>query len=161
MSVVVSDTSPIVALCHLQLSDLLERRFGSVLIPPAVDRELASPNWRAIVAPFRQRRGVRVQAPVDRGAVDRWTDILDAGEAEAIALAMEVGAIAVLMDERAGRVVASRVGLNTIGVLGLLLQAKRDGMVGELRPLIAQLRDKLKFHLSVSLEVDVLRQAGE
>ena len=86
---------------------------------------------------------------------------LDPGEAEALALAEEIRAEAVLIDEAAGRRVASRLGLPVLGTLGILLRAKQWGICGELRPLLDELQGELHFHISAGLRNDILHQAGE
>ena len=78
---------------------------------------------------------------------------LDPGETEAIALALELHATLVLMDERKGTQAARALGLTTIGVFGLLLDAKRQGMVDALMPLVDRLSSDLRFFVS-----PVLRQ---
>ncbi len=62
------------------------------------------------------------------------------GEAEALALAVEVHADAVLIDEAAGRALARQRGLLPLGVLGILLRAKQQNLVGPLGPLLDRLR---------------------
>ena len=84
MRVVISDTSPVVALNHLGLVDLLHEFFGTVLVPPAVWQEL---RQRGIVPPGF----ITSQAPTDRAQVDELAIELDLGESEALALAVELG----------------------------------------------------------------------
>ncbi len=86
---------------------------------------------------------------------------LDPGEAEAIALALELSAGLVLLDERDGRNAAERCKLNVTGVLGVLLRAKRDGQIERVRPEIEALRTCARFFLSAQLEREVLEVAGE
>lgn len=160
MSIVVSDTAPIRALDHLRLLDLLETLFGEILIPPAVVTEL-KPRPRFAPIMVSEIAFLRVVAPGDRGAVDQLRRTLDPGEAEAIALAIEVGADTVLLDESAGRAIARQRGLLPIGILGVLLQAKRQGFVDSIRRLLERLEVELGFFISPDLRHEVLKIADE
>jgi uncharacterized protein len=82
------------------------------------------------------------------------------GEREAIVLAIEIGADAVLIDERAGRQVAEQAGLKVIGPLGLLVEAKRAGHVTTIRGELDKLLET-SFFLGPQLYDQVLRMAGE
>jgi predicted nucleic acid-binding protein len=161
MAVVVSDTSPIRALAHLQLIDVLAKLFHDVLVPPGVASELSEPpgSFRRIdlnAFPF-----LSVRAPSDESRVKELCQELDRGEAEAVALAQEVGADAVLIDEKTGRIVARRLGLAPLGTLGILLRAKNQGLCKEIRPLMAVLQSELRFFISPALRAEVLKLAGE
>jgi hypothetical protein len=90
--IVVSDTSPISNLVQIDQSSLLQRLFGEVIIPPSVERELRVEHTE--LPAF-----VQVRTPSSRELVDQWADQLDIGEAEAIALAQELGADRLLIDE--------------------------------------------------------------
>ena len=135
-SLVVSDTSPIRALAHLNQLGLLARLFGQVLVPPAVEVELASPPAGLPKVNVRTLQGVQVRAPQNRQRVLEFMQTLDPGESEALALALEIHADALLIDEAAGRAMAQEVGLRPIGVLGILLRAKQRNLIPELRPLL-------------------------
>lgn len=86
---------------------------------------------------------------------------LDKGESETIALAVELKADLILLDEKDGRQMAQRFGLNMAGVLGVLLEAKKKNLVGELRPQLDALRQSAGFYLSEGVYQQVLRLAGE
>ena len=86
---------------------------------------------------------------------------LDAGEAEAIALAQEVKADVVLLDERDARRVAMRLGLNVLGTVGLLIEAKRAGRLSSVREQLDALQNQAKFRLSRRLYERALRESGE
>jgi predicted nucleic acid-binding protein len=86
---------------------------------------------------------------------------VDAGEAEAIALAVELNAGAILMDEQEGRALASQTGIRVTGVLGVLLHAKRSGQIASIRREIASLREKARFFVSGSMEAKIIAAAGE
>ena len=77
---------------------------------------------------------------------------LDPGEAEAIALALEMSADLILMDERDGRSAAERAGLPVTGVLGVLLRAKNEGQIQLIKPEVDALRTRARFFLSARLQ---------
>jgi predicted nucleic acid-binding protein len=150
---IVSNSSPLIALARIQRLDLVSAVLRSILIPPAVAGEIepsipALPAWVSVRVPSSQR-----PPPTSHGR-------LGDGEREAIALAIEVGADAVLMDERAGRQVAEEAGLKVIGTLGLLLEAKRAGHITTIRAELDKLLET-SFFLSPQLYDQVLRMAGE
>lgn len=146
---------------HLELGHLPAAIYSEVLVPPAVVAELVIPVPG--LKPFHTASvaGLRVVAPSNGALVAELRMSLDPGEAEAIALAMEVHASAILIDERAGRQAALRKGLTPIGVLGLLARAKHDRLVAAVAPLITRLEKELSFRVSASLREAVLRAAGE
>ena len=137
MSVVVSDTSPLHYLILCGAESILPSLFRQVVIPPTVFRELQQPNtpppvrqWAASLPAW-----VALQSPK---TVNLKLDV-DAGELEAICLAQEIQADAVLMDDRAGRSAAIHCGLAVVGTIGLLEQAAARGLI-ELPTALARLR---------------------
>ena len=161
MTVVVSDTSPIRALAHLDLLPVLHALFGKVLVPPAVVRELLDPPDRFVSLVIADYSFLEACSPADTGLVGRLRQTLDLGEAEAIALACEVRAEALLIDEAAGRGVARQMGLLPLGTVGLLLRAKERGLCGDIGPLLDRLRSELRFFISDSLFAKAVCWAGE
>ena len=136
MSVVVSDTSPLHYLILCGAETILPRLFHQVIIPPTVFREMQQPNTPSPVREWARKlpAWVAVQSPKTLNlALD-----VDAGELEAICLAQEIHADAVLMDDRAGRNAAIQCGLAVVGTVGLLEQAAARGLI-ELPPTLARL----------------------
>jgi uncharacterized protein len=86
---------------------------------------------------------------------------LDIGEAESIALALEAKAEVLLMDERLGRETAEHLGLRYIGLIGILVQAKRSGLIDRVEPLLNALRTQAGFRIRGELYVRVLEDEGE
>ena len=84
---------------------------------------------------------------------------LDEGEAEAITLAKERN-LPILLDERKGRRIAKSLGVRVEGSLGLLVRAKRRGLVSSVRELIKRMLLR-GYYLSRELIEEVLRMAGE
>ncbi len=137
MSVVVSDTSPLHYLILCGADGLLAQLFEKVVIPPTVYAELQHASTPTMVQEWIRAMPawVSVQKPT---ALDASLNV-DAGEQEAICLAREIRAAAVLMDDRAGRRAAEQCGLSVIGTLGLLEQAAVRGWI-DLPKALEQLR---------------------
>jgi predicted nucleic acid-binding protein len=161
VAIVVSDTSPIRALHHLALLDLLKDVYGKVYLPDAVAEELRNPSLRFGSFNATAFAFLVIESPLDLERVAVFQKRLDAGEAAALALALERNADYVLLDERAGRRIAQELGFNVIGVLGVLSEARRRGLVPLIAPLILRLQSEMSFHLAPPLVAEVLRLAGE
>lgn len=150
--IVVSDTSPLIAFEQLGRAELLARLFSKVLIPPAVRQE----TFKTLPLPVWIEEHPLSQ-PLSALAL-RWR--LGAGEREALALALELQADLLLMDELPGRRAAISLGLKVTGTFGVLLRAKENHLLFAVKPLIEQLL-ALGFHADKDLVARVLQSAGE
>jgi predicted nucleic acid-binding protein len=122
----VSDASPLIVFHQIKRLELVRAVLREILIPPAVASEIAPslgdpPPW------MRVSEMPSVREPVSWGAA------LDRGEIEAIALALEVSASQIVLDDRPARRTAEQLGLFVVGSLGLLLEAQRRGFIGTVR----------------------------
>lgn len=104
---------------------------------------------------------MEIQSVQNRELVDELGTRLNIGEAEAIALAVEVKAIRLLIDQRLGRQAAKDLGLKITGVLGILLLAKRQKLITAVKPIMNDLVIQANFRMSSQLYADVLNAAGE
>jgi predicted nucleic acid-binding protein len=160
--IVVSDTSPLTNLAATGQFDLLRQLYGHVHIPVGVWEELNAQGKR-----WPGADAVSEAAWIERHAVQNQSLVtalrrdLGRGEAEAIALALEVKAAFVLLDEREGRHAAQHLGLSVVGVVGTLLHAKAQGFVPALRPCLDALRQSAGFYLSDSVYFAALAAADE
>ncbi len=161
MAAIVSDTSPIRTLNHLGRIDWLQSLYKEIWIPPAVVAELEHPPSRLSPIPVSSISLLQIRAPVSAARVHELLVSLDRGEAEAIALAEELHADLILMDELDGRETAQRLGIPVTGTLGILLRAKQQGLCPEIRPLLGQLQSEINFFIAPSLLASVLKTAGE
>ena len=160
---VISNASVLIGLSSIGMLLLLRERFPEgILVPEAV--------WREVVDEGAERPGARevsaanwikVQKVKDKRMVGLLRAELDEGEAEAIALAHEVGAYVVLLDERDARRAAMRMGRKVLGTVGILLWGKQTGKLVSLREQLDAMRSQGKFRISQRLYDRVLREAGE
>jgi predicted nucleic acid-binding protein len=100
-----------------------------------------------------------VKSPANRTTVDAFRLLVHEGEAEVIALAAESG-WRVILDDRKARRLAARLGLKVIGTVGVLLRAKRSGIIPAIEPFITSL-ERAGFRMDTDLKVEALRLAGE
>lgn len=163
MATVVSDTSPIRALAHLNHLDLLYTLFGQVLVSPAVRHELLQPPPTMSIVDVGSFSYLHVQSPQDQAHVLVFRNLhgLDPGESEALALACELPAPLLLVDEAKARGVAQQLSIPLTGTLGILLRAKQQALLTSVGPLLDCLINDLKFFISPPLRAFVLAQAGE
>ncbi len=102
------------------------------------------------------------QVPVQNQIlVESLKVMLDEGEAEATALAAELGADLLLIDERHGRKMRQRLSVKVLGLVGLLIEAKRKGFLDEIRPCVDALINQAGFWLSHTVYIRALQEAGE
>ncbi|GGA54772.1 DUF3368 domain-containing protein [Okeania sp. KiyG1] len=159
--IIVSDTTPISELAKVKHLDLLPQIFGKVVIPQGVFNELQKGthpvakfvqnlSWLEVVTVNNQQLVEELQKSFN----------LHLGESEAIALAEEIGASQLLIDEKAARKVAMARKLPLIGTVGILLLAKRRGLLESVKDILNEMQVK-GTRISVKLYEQVLTLAGE
>lgn len=159
---VVSNTSALINLARIGKLDLLHKLYGELIIPEAV--------WRETVLDGRGQPGsseveeapwIKMDSVTNSQLVQVLEQDLDAGEAEAIALALEKEAALLLMDEHLGRQTARYLGLRFTGLVGVLIEAKHSGVLSAVRPHLNTLRDIAGFRISNALYRSVLQDERE
>ena len=158
--IIISDTSPVVALQHLKLLYLLEQLFYQVIIPEAVHKELIE-NKIVDDNFFNTTSFIQIKTVINKGFVSELKEFLDDGESEAIALSVELKPEFLLIDEAYGRDIAKRYNIQTKGVLGILVLAKEKGYISQIKILIDILRVEIKFRVSDDLYFKILKQVNE
>ncbi|MBI1792554.1 MAG: DUF3368 domain-containing protein [Acidobacteria bacterium] len=160
----VSNTSPISNLAWIGRLNLLLDQFREIWIPKAVETELQNVPGAAVrkaVDDARRQGWLKSRAASDTALLSLLMVEPHPGEAEAIALAFEMKANHLLIDEREGRTQARQLGLPLTGVLGVLLRAKKKGLIKAVKPEIDALRSKARFFIAPALEASILTKAGE
>lgn len=160
--IVISDSSVLINLAWIQRLELLPKLYGEVIVPTAV--------WQEVVLEGAGKPGAKelktavwlqVKEPKNKPLVHALRQDLDAGEAEAITLAIEQNADLLLMDERIGRTAAQHFNLPIIGLIGILVTAKQKQMLPEIKSSLDNLRQQAGFYISEPLYKRVLRDADE
>ena len=159
MPLAVSNSSPLIHLSMIGRTSLL-RHFSSVCIPPAVWREVVELGGgrpgATEIRDARESGWLQVIEPSNMALVHLLEQDLHAGEAESIALALEVRPDVLLLDETEGRRVAGLYSLPVTGIIGLLIQAKCDGKISSLAEEMDRLREEGNFWIQEALYRRVL-----
>ena len=138
---VVCNTSPLRYLITVGQSDLIQSLFGHVLIPRGVEAELTHPSAPTVVRQWMAQRPAWIDVsdlvtPPELALLQ----YLDAGEAEAIQLAIDIKADLLIMDERSGREIATTRHITVVGILGILLESYRRGAIHSPADIVSQLQ---------------------
>ena len=152
--IVIRDTSAITSLLQIGRLDILPALYREVVIPTEVATELK--RFHATLPAF-----IRVLPVTNRAQFEKLQAELDDGEAAAITLMLEGKGDVLLIDERRGRLVAVREGLLVVGVVGVLLEARRRGHIPSLTDALEQLEKVAGFRLSSQLKLRALQAVGE
>jgi predicted nucleic acid-binding protein len=156
----VSNTSPVSNLAIIDRLDLLRARYGTLLIPAAVELELSALSH----ALAKQR----IQSAISDGWIIVKPNpatalplLLDPGEVAAITLAQSEKADILLIDEKRGRAAARSLSIQVAGVLGELVYAKRIGSISSVKSEIIRLRTDARFFIDPAIEHFILSEVGE
>ena len=159
--IIVSDSTILIGLAKVDRLDLLREAFYEIYVPEEVFKEVTD---RGIDKPgaqdIRKSAWIKVRTVKDRTQVNLLMASLDKGEAEVLALSKEMEAELVLLDEEKARKSAVIAGFNVVGLLGILVLAKKLELLDEIKPLIEELGRK-KFRIIDVIIAEALKQAGE
>jgi predicted nucleic acid-binding protein len=127
--IVIADTTPLNYLVLIDTVEILPQLYGRVLIPPAVWEEFQRPETPEDVRAWVAQRPDWLEIRAIERNPDPEVQSLGAGEREAIALAEELHADRLIMDDRAARRIATQRNLIVIGTLGVLVEAAERGLI--------------------------------
>jgi predicted nucleic acid-binding protein len=128
--VIISDTSCLIALTNIKRLELLRQVCQTILITPEIAAEYGEPlpDWITVTPVRDASKTLLVQKT------------LDPGESSAIALALETKDPMLILDDAQARSYALDIGLAITGTLGILIAARRQGLIDDLVPIIAELK---------------------
>ncbi|MEK6614848.1 MAG: DUF3368 domain-containing protein [Bacteroidota bacterium] len=160
--VVISDTTAISNLYKIGKLNYLKLLFREVIIPNAVYDELLGIEQSGYDISEIKNAEWLIKAKVnDSQLLSKLHLDLDTGESEAIALAQERKCDFLIIDEKKGRKIAEALGIKTIGIIGILIQLKREKIIHRVKPILDDLRENAGFWISEKLYHFVLESEKE
>lgn len=157
--IIVSDTSPVTNLIRVDHLFILQQLFRKLIIPKAVYEELCEiPAQQKIIG---EQNWITIAPVINSELMSRLEHQLDKGEAESIALAIQLQADYLLIDEMKGRHIAEEMGLKIVGLLGILVKAKQENVIVLVKPILERLIEEAGFRIHISLYKRILEMAGE
>ena len=157
---VVCDASTLIALSRINALGLLEQQVTELTIPDAVYEELARGKNKPGIKKIVQAEWIQRKTVQNRTFIKQLHQSLHAGECETIALAKEMAVDFVILDDARARNVAEAEGLKVVGLLAILLNAKQNGRIKKIRPLLDALKQNGLF-MKEDLYSLLLQKAGE
>jgi len=160
--VIISDTSPISNLVQVQKLNILQQLFQKIIIPPYVDKEIKELSKFGInLDEYLNADWIEIHYPSNLEFVRKLEEELDKGESQAIAIYKELEAELLIIDERLGSKIAKNHGVETIGLVGCLIAAKRQQIINLVIPLIDELEEIAGFYIGDKLRKKILEIVQE
>ncbi|MCF8372773.1 MAG: DUF3368 domain-containing protein [Bacteroidales bacterium] len=160
--IIISDTTAIANLIMINQLDILHKVAGDIVIPQAVADEIkALEEFEVDLSVYFNSEWIIKSSAKNQHLVQELMNMLDAGESEAIVLAKELNADYIIIDEKHGREIAKSQGLRTIGLVGILHQAKQKKVIDKVKPILDDLINNAGFWIDKGFYKQVLEMVGE
>jgi len=157
---VIVNTSPLLYLHQVGSLNILQQLYGTIIVPPAVQEELAAGKRQGADVPgVHNLAWIHIHPVTSAPLVPAVVD-LGLGEAEVIALGLEMADSLLILDDQLARRIADLHALRYTGTLGVLVKAKQGGYLSSVRVVISALREKGMW-LSDATVADALRLSEE
>ena len=128
--IIVSDTSCIGYLLQINCLNLLQIIYGEIIIPESVNTEILNLEIKGHnLSEFNSATWIKIYQVKDISNVQQYQSILDKGELQAISLAIDLSADLLIIDEKLGRIVATSMGFDITGMVGILITAKNKNLI--------------------------------
>jgi len=161
MRKVIVNSTPLIALCHINQLELFKKIYGEITIPDAVYKEItAKPDSICCKQVRNALEWIKVEKIENELAKRFYKTQLHEGEVEVMILAKERGADLVVIDDKNAKKHAKYLDLTVTGSLGILLKAKKMELIKEIAPLLSEIQNQGIF-LGEKIIKLCLKQAGE
>ena len=148
--IIISDTSCLILLQKIGQLQLLPKLYSQVFVTSLIAKEFGSDLPDEIL----------IREAIDVNLIRTLSQIVDEGEASAIALAFEIEKSILVLDDRKARKLASSLGLKLTGMLGILIKGKKSGILPSVTQILEELK-KTDFRISQKIIDRILKEAGE
>jgi predicted nucleic acid-binding protein len=147
---IISDTSCFIILTNIGELELLHKVYGEIITTIEIATEYGEtlPDW------------VEIKKVTDTHKQQLLELQIDKGESSAIALALEIPESTVILDDYKARKIASRLGINYTGTIGIIIKAKLKGIIPSIKPILEKIKHT-DFRLSIEIELQALKEANE
>jgi predicted nucleic acid-binding protein len=148
--IVISDTSCLILLKKINEIELLKISYGKIFVTDVIASEFGEelPAW------------ITIKNATDPNIIKTIQQLVDPGEASAFALALEMPETLLIIDDGTAKKVAKSLGIKTTGTLGVLIQAKKRGLIVSVKPILAKIA-ATDFRITQKLVNKVLELTGE
>lgn len=158
---VIVNSTPLIVLCNVGKLEILRTLYTEITIPEAVFAEVTKKEDSACQIVKKSLDWIRIEKILSPSDKKMYQAKLHDGEVEVMILAQEgVRADLVVLDDNAAKKTAKYLGLNVTGTLGILLKAKKAGIIPVVAPVLEEIK-KNGFYVSEAVEQMVLSEAGE
>lgn len=158
---VIVNSTPLIVLCNVGKLEILRALYTEITIPEAVFAEVTKKEDSACQIVKKSLDWIRVERILSPSDKKMYQAKLHDGEVEVMILAQEgVRADLVILDDNAAKKTAKYLGLTVTGTLGILLKAKKAGIIPAIAPVLEEVK-KNGFYISGTVERMVLSEAGE
>lgn len=158
---VIVNTTPLIALCHVGQLDVLHKMYGEIMIPQAVYQELSVKEDSICKKQIDDAHNwIHIEKINNEMAKSMFKTQLHDGEVEVMILAKEKNADIVVIDDANAKKHAKYLKLPVTGTLGVLIKAKQQGHINELKPIIQKMIDN-NIYISEKIMKLCLEQVNE
>ncbi len=148
--IIVSDTSCLILFSKINKLDILQKLFRTITVTKIISEEFGEklPDF------------IQIENPKDRNYQKILENLVDKGEASALALALEKDDCLLIIDDNKGRKQAKQLGLTYTGTLGILILAKQKGLITSLGEILSEIQ-KTNFRINQNLIDKALKTCNE
>lgn len=148
--IVIADTSCLIALTNIEAINVLKELYREIFITEEILNEFGDPvpEW------------IKIERVKNDNYRKLLVQVLDPGEASAIALALDFDNVLLILDDLKGRKEAEKLGFKITGTLGVLYKAKQQGIINELKAYLEKLKN-VGFRISENIEKEILKRSNE